>query len=57
MDEDEKTLVVADELPRQKLMASGDAQVDFQLQRLRLSNSDRSQFEKYTSGGIYFDFQ
>ncbi|MGA2145728.1 MAG: hypothetical protein ABSH49_12290 [Bryobacteraceae bacterium] len=56
-DADEKTLITADEIPNAKLMPSGDAQVQFQLSRMRLNPEDTKTFESFTSGGIYVDLQ
>jgi hypothetical protein len=53
--EAEKTLLTTDQIDRKTLLDSGDAQVDFQLQRLRLNGQDNAHFARYTSGGIYLD--
>jgi hypothetical protein len=56
-DEDAKALITVDHIDQKKLMPSGDAQVDMQLQRLRMSEQDHAQYTKYTSGAIYLEMQ
>ncbi len=56
-DPDEGALIPADQIPSQKLHPFTDAKLDFQLVRMRLNPDDHKQFENYTSGGIYLDFQ
>jgi hypothetical protein len=56
-DPDEGALIPADQIPGQKMHPFTDAKMDFQLVRMRLSPSDHKQFENFTSGGIYLDFQ
>jgi hypothetical protein len=56
-DEDAKALITVDQIDQKKLMPSGDAQVDMQLQRLRMSEQDHAQYTKYTSGAIYLEMQ
>lgn len=56
-DENEKVLVPGDQISPKALLPSGDARVDFQLQRLRFNADDEHQFAKYQSGGIYMDMQ
>ena len=56
-DPDEKTLMTADQIPTSKMHPFTDAKVDFQLVRMRLNPADHHQFENYTSGAIYLDFQ
>ena len=56
-DPDEKTLMTADQIPTEKMHPFTDAKVDFQLVRMRLNPADHHQFENYTSGAIYLDFQ
>jgi hypothetical protein len=56
-DPDEKTLITADQIPTDKMHPFSDASVNFQLVRMRLNPSDHHQFENYTSGAIYLDFQ
>jgi hypothetical protein len=56
-DPDEKTLMTADQIPTAKMHPFTDAKVDFQLVRMRLNPADHHQFENYTSGAIYLDFQ
>ncbi len=56
-DPDEKTLMTADQIPTAKMHPFTDAKVDFQLVRMRLNPTDHHQFENYTSGAIYLDFQ
>ncbi len=57
LDEDEQALVPAVEVPTRKLHPSGDTMVDLQMNRLRLSPADASQFGRFASGGIYLDMQ
>jgi hypothetical protein len=47
----------ADQIPSQKMHPFTDAKLDFQLVRMRLNPTDHKQFENFTSGGIYLDFQ
>jgi hypothetical protein len=56
-DPDEGALIPADEIPAQKMHPFTDAKMDFQLVRMRLNPADHKQFENFTSGGIYLDFQ
>jgi hypothetical protein len=56
-DENEKALITVDQINSKMLEPSGDAQVDFQLQRLRLNDEDEAHFARYTSGGIYLELQ
>jgi hypothetical protein len=56
-DPDENTLMPASQIPPAKMLASGDAKVDFQLVRMRLNADDTKAFENYASGGIYWDMQ
>jgi hypothetical protein len=56
-DPDEGTLMPADQIPSQKMHPFTDAKMDFQLVRMRLNPADHKQFENFTSGGIYLDFQ
>jgi hypothetical protein len=56
-DPDEGSLMTADQIPTTKLNSYSEAKVDFQLVRMRLNPDDHRQFENYTSGGIYLDFQ
>jgi len=56
-DPDEGALIPADQIPSAKMHPFTDAKMDFQLVRMRLNPSDHQQFENYTSGGIYLDFQ
>jgi hypothetical protein len=56
-DPDEKTLMTADQIAPEKMHAFTDAKVDLQLVRMRLNPADHRQFENYTSGAIYLDFQ
>ena len=56
-DENAKALVTVDQIDQKQLMDSGDAQVDMQLQRLRLSEQDHAQYAKFTSGAIYLEMQ
>ena len=56
-DADEKTLITADQIPTKNLTSKGDAQVQFQLSRMRLNPDDAKAFHNYTSGGIYVDLQ
>lgn len=56
-DEDAKALVTVEQIDQKKLMPSGDAQVDMQLQRLRMSDQDHATYSKYTSGAIYLEMQ
>src|ERR1039457_6745186 len=56
-DPDEGALMPADQKTSQKMHPFSDAKLDFQLVRMRLNPTDHRQFENYTSGGIYLDFQ
>jgi hypothetical protein len=56
-DPDEGALIPADQIPSAKMHPFTDAKMDFQLVRMRLNPADHQQFENYTSGGIYLDFQ
>ena len=56
-DPDEGSLMTADQIPTSKMHPFTDAKVDFQLVRMRLNPADHHQFENYTSGAIYLDFQ
>jgi len=56
-DPDEGSLVPADQIPGAKMHPFADAKLDFQLVRMRLNPEDHRQFENFTSGGIYLDFQ
>ena len=56
-DPDEGALMPADQIPTQKMHPFTDAKLDFQLVRMRLNPADHHQFENYTSGAIYLDFQ
>jgi len=56
-DADEQTLITADQIPTKNLTSKGDAQVQFQLSRMRLNPDDAKAFHNYTSGGIYVDLQ
>jgi hypothetical protein len=56
-DPDEGALIPADQIPTQKMHPFTDAKMDFQLVRMRLNPADHKQFENFTSGGIYLDFQ
>jgi hypothetical protein len=56
-DPDEGALMPADQIPGSKMHPFTDAKVDLQLVRMRLNPSDHKQFENFTSGGIYLDFQ
>lgn len=56
-DADDKVLIPATEIPLEKLSASGDVKVDFQMVRLRLNADDNREFQNFSSGGIYLDFQ
>jgi hypothetical protein len=56
-DPDEGALMPADQIPSQKMHPFTDAKLDFQLVRMRLNPDDHKQFENYTSGAIYLDFQ
>jgi hypothetical protein len=56
-DPDEGSLMTADQIPTAKMHPFTDAKVDFQLVRMRLNPADHHQFENYTSGAIYLDFQ
>ena len=56
-DPDEGSLMTADQIPTAKMHAFTDAKLDFQLVRMRLNPADHHQFENYTSGAIYLDFQ
>ncbi len=56
-DPDEGALMPADQIPSAKMHPFTDAKLDFQLVRMRLNPADHQQFENYTSGGIYLDFQ
>jgi hypothetical protein len=47
----------ADQIASGKLHPFTDAKLDFQLVRMRLNPDDHKQFENFTSGGIYLDFQ
>ena len=56
-DPDEGSLMPADQIPSAKMHPFTDAKMDFQLVRMRLNPDDHKQFENFTSGGIYLDFQ
>jgi hypothetical protein len=56
-DPDEGSLMPADQIPSAKMHPFTDAKMDFQLVRMRLNPADHKQFENFTSGGIYLDFQ
>jgi hypothetical protein len=56
-DPDEGSLMPADQIPSAKMHPFTDAKLDFQLVRMRLNPADHKQFENFTSGGIYLDFQ
>ncbi|MGD0773782.1 MAG: hypothetical protein ABSC05_13260 [Candidatus Solibacter sp.] len=56
-DPEEGALIPEDQIPSQKMHPFSDAKVDFQLVRMRLNPADHKQFENFTSGGIYLDFQ
>jgi hypothetical protein len=56
-DPDEGSMMPADQIPTAKMHPFTDAKLDFQLVRMRLNPADHKQFENYTSGGIYLDFQ
>ena len=56
-DPEEGSLMPADQIPSAKMHPFTDAKMDFQLVRMRLNPADHQQFENYTSGGIYLDFQ
>ena len=56
-DPEEGSLMPADQIPSAKMHPFTDAKLDFQLVRMRLNPEDHKQFENFTSGGIYLDFQ
>lgn len=56
-DDNEKALITVDQIDARMLVPSGDTQVDFQLQRLRLNDEDEAHFARFTSGGIYLELQ
>ena len=56
-DPEEGALMPADQIPTAKMHPFTDAKLDFQLVRMRLNPEDHHQFENFTSGGIYLDFQ
>jgi hypothetical protein len=56
-DPEEGSLMPADQIPSAKMHPFTDAKLDFQLVRMRLNPADHKQFENFTSGGIYLDFQ
>jgi hypothetical protein len=56
-DPDEGAIMPADQIPTTKMHPFTDAKVDFQLVRMRLNPTDHHQFQNYTSGAIYLDFQ
>src|ERR1039458_8452103 len=56
-DPEEGSLMPADQIPSAKMHPFTDAKMDFQLVRMRLNPADHKQFENFTSGGIYLDFQ
>jgi hypothetical protein len=56
-DPEEGALIPADQIPGPKMHPFTDAKMDFQLVRMRLNPADHKQFENFTSGGIYLDFQ
>lgn len=56
-DPDTGTLITTDQIPPEKLVASGPTNVTFQLVRMRLNAADDTKFRDYSSGGIYVDMQ
>lgn len=56
-DPEEGALLTTDQIPPNKMHPFSDAKLDFQLVRMRLNPDDHKQFENFTSGGIYLDFQ
>ncbi|HUI79986.1 MAG TPA: hypothetical protein VLY24_18795 [Bryobacteraceae bacterium] len=56
-DPDSNTLITTDQIPAEKLVASGSTDVTFQLLRMRLNDADDTRFKDYSSGGIYVDLQ
>ena len=57
VDDLENRIVPAEELPSQKLLPAGDAQVELTLQRFRLNPDDEDRLQKYKSGGVYLDLE
>ena len=56
-DPDSGGLITTDEIPPEKLTASGATNVTFQMVRMRLNTDDDVKFRNYSSGGIYVDMQ
>jgi hypothetical protein len=56
-DPDTNSLITTDQIPPDKLVASGATDVTFQLVRMRLNTADDTTFKDYSSGGIYVDLQ
>lgn len=56
-DPDTNSLITTDQIPPDKLVASGATDVTFQLVRMRLNTADDTKFKDYSSGGIYVDLQ
>ncbi len=54
-DPDQNVLLTPDQIPAEKLVASGNTNVTFQLVRMRLNDADDAKFRDYASGGIYVD--
>jgi hypothetical protein len=56
-DPKDNVLLTPDQITPDKLMASGATDVNFQLTRMRLNDTDNTKFKDYASGGIYLDMQ
>jgi hypothetical protein len=50
-------LTTTDQITPDRLLTASDADVTFQLVRMRLNQDDDAKFRSYTSGGIYIDLQ
>ena len=57
LDEKAGKLINARDIDDKHLMPAGDTKVEWSLQQLRLNEADHKQFERYSSGGLYLDFQ
>jgi hypothetical protein len=57
LDEKAAKLIPAKEIDDKNLMPGGDTKIEWSMQKLRLNPDDQKQFARYSSGGIYMDFQ
>ena len=54
-DPNQNALITTDQITPDKLAASGNTTVTFQLRRMRLNQDDDQKFKDYASGGIYVE--